>query len=252
MKNSLLYILVFSALILFSCKKEAEVIVEQEIPSDPWDSIDFVYVFNENIKLDTNNNIVEYTRINSTYKFFYQGYTTASIDNITDSDEYDIYFLNNLGFADSSNYTDYSYGSSPSMPLFIKSNYQYSQGFITQLISAINGNSYSDTIHYLNDGNNITTSTNEGIVTNYIYADTLSKVDIWDLDNEFTGKNNKNLIKQIINTGTPTLNNFIIDTYYYYILNTEGYVTSYYTKRVDRSHNNNTVYYRYNFTYEFE
>jgi hypothetical protein len=165
MKTRVLCILVFSALILFSCKKD-ELTVEQEIPSDPWDSIDFVYVFNENIKLDTNNNIVEYTRINSTYKFFYQGYTIASIRNVTDSDEYEIYFLNGSDYADSSSYTDYSYGSSPSMPLFINSYYQYSnQGFISQLYSELN-HSYFDTTNYFNDGNNITTSVNDGILTN--------------------------------------------------------------------------------------
>lgn len=249
MKNSLLYILAFSTVILFSCKKEEE-------NTDPWKDIDFTRVYSHTITLDSDNNIKGYSRsVNngtSHYQISYSGNTSARIigtnNNVTISDI--SYSLNADGYA---NYLTgyYNSGGLINPIVEVEGWHFYNQGFEVKNTGSISGIN-SDTLYSINDGNNITESIRSGVSTFYTYADTLSKVDIWKFDNELTGKNNRNLIKQISDTETPSQGNMVGDTYYYYILNNQGYVTSYYTKFVDHSHGEAVTYKRYNFTYEFE
>lgn len=237
MKNTLLCIMALLVVFMTACKKD----------NDPWADIDFARVNNYHIKFDADNNVIAYSiNNNANVGFDYQSNTLVYFNHTNGNPYYTSYYVNGHAYADSV----YEYfDNGPVCPVMLKRDFlSYNQGFIIDDIYSIGyGTSTFDTIHYINDGNNITQSSKDGIPTFYNYADTLAKVDIWNLDNELTGKNNRNLIKHIV--GNQSVNP--TEDFYYYQLNSEGYVTAYYTKHIVHAQTDIITNYRYNFTYEF-
>jgi hypothetical protein len=223
MKNSLLYILVFSVAFLSGCKKDDEPLPppNDSIPVvqdsfDPFTDVqNFEAVQNILIEVDSLGRFVGYSVVGGGSRTIqYIGDSIAKINtNLpTQYSSYEYYYLNSQGYADSA-ITTYIYFD-PSYTNTSKQYFEYyPDGFLKNIWSP-QGLSILGELAYVNN--------NYAEGDKYEYYDDIAKLDLFSKHRSYngliTGKDDANLLKKI------RYQNF--DQYYFYQLNSDGYVTS--------------------------
>lgn len=250
MKNALPCIFILLVAFIAGCKKETK---------DLWADTTFAVVWNFSLKVNSNNDIVEYTKQNDQGGNYERVVFTYYNDTLAEKNTFDetgfkkektTYFLNADGYADSTNTITYSLTDST---LATCSYTYYSNGYLQHTNHPYRGFTYDSL-------GNVSNQAPPSLIMEYVYADTLSKLDLFipqfrGLDNKLTGKNDNRLIKNE-NYRTPDFNHTCYtDKTYYYNLDNAGYVTrcvvfeSYYGALSCGS--SYKTYTKYNFTYEF-
>lgn len=239
MKSGLLFILVFSTLILFSCKKEKTNI-------DPFtNGTQFDYVQDNTIVVKNDSVIVSIyttannaqTEVNRTIEYFGDSIAIITDDNWypqnnTHTIRQETYYLNADGLADSSIVSINGGIGSPA------TYYEYyPDGYLHKTYMG-NNNTNPQEYEY-SDGNFFNPE------RQIDYYPTVAKLDLMSkgrkLDNRITGKDDKNLLKRV------EFENNNNDLYYYQFDN-NGYVKS---MIVMDTYDGIITYLRFNYTYTF-